>query len=379
MINFFFFFKKLVICLLLITLFSCSSKDKSKEEEERIYEMKLKEAQELAEKIRKGDIFNEEALMEEHILRPQNVCALSADFAVYDFGPNPDFKTDGSAAIYNDKTGVVYYFYFGNRQRYKLHNFGRNPSFGILPGEGGDQKYVHEFYKLRENSWEGDSYGIFLNTEANWNQDPKLITQIPAEEPFLVNDDKFIIYHVGDEYFQLDDRMIATQITKEEYETARNSRYKFENEWKLATSYKGIPGVWVTDLQERNWCQLRSIKNPKTLKVMPEHYCIYCYSEEETGICILQSNELPQFTIQVPDPSQIGEGDLFDIYEKEISPISYNVIGYKKDKYKGTLRVVKLVADKAICEFQTKLHLSGIFKDDASVLQKNPEIVGKIL
>ncbi|MBN1549997.1 hypothetical protein JW979_00950, partial [bacterium] len=61
------------------------------------------------------------------------------------------------------------------------------------------------------------------------------------------------------------------------------------------------------------------------------------------------------------------------------SPISNEIIGYKEDKFKGTLRVIDMVDDKLICEYQTRLHLEGIFAGDAAVARSNNTIIGKIL
>jgi len=373
-------FRFACIFISLCVLVACGSEDKMSDREERDYQRKLKEAQELADKIRNGDIFNEEAQKQELKLRPTNVCLLSADFSVYDFGPSPDFKLDGNAVLYADKSAIVYYFLFNNRQRYKIWKNGRNPSFGALPDEGGDQRFIVEYFKLRENSWEGDSHGLLLNTESNWLNDPKLLTDKPASDPFLVEGDKTVIFKNDGKCFQQDENMMITSITKDRYNELRNSRYKFEHQWKIATSYKGLSGVWITDLEEKNWRQLRSLDAVETVQVIPEHYAIYTWGKEAAGVLVLQPSELPQYTIQLLDATKMAqEGDLFDLYEKKTSPISHDVIGYHEDKYKGTVRVIRKVNDKLVCEFQTKLHLTGIFKDDTGVSQRDNSIQGRIL
>ncbi len=373
-------FRFACVLISLVVLCACGSDNKMSDLEERDYQRKLKEAQELADKIRSGDIFNEEALMKEHKLRPVNVCSLSAEFAVHDFGPSPDFKLDGSAVLYSDKSAIVYYFLFSNRQRYKMWKNGRNPSFGTLAGEGEDQKFVMESYKLRENSWDGDSHGLLLNTETNWLKDPKVLTEEPGTNPYLVESDKLIIFKKGDGCYQQDETMTISEITTDRYEELRNSRYKFENQWKTVTSYHGIPGVWITDLEEKNWRQLRSLDGIQTIQVIPVYYGLYTWGKEAAGILILQPSDLMQFTIQLGDATQNADsGDLFDVYEKKTSPISHDVIGYHEDKYKGTIRVIRKINDKLICEYQTKLHLTGIFKEDTAVSQRDKSIQGRIL
>ncbi|MBN1356842.1 hypothetical protein JXA40_11320 [bacterium] len=357
----------------------CGSKNAAKEAQEREYQTKLKEARELAAKIRSGDIFDEEAIIREKILKPVNVCAIGADLASFDFGPRPDFRADGNSAIYADKSTTVYYYYFITRQVFKLGRNGRNPSFGMLTEDENDQKYIYEYYVLRENSWEGDSKGIMLNDERNWLNDPKLITDIPAEEPFLINQDQEIVYHIGAEYFKLDDKMQINKIAKAEYENWRNSRYAFEHEWKTVASYRGMNGVWLTDKDERNWCQLREAKEVKSIIIIPSSYNIYFWGQEKSGICMLKPVELSQYTIQLKSPANVSIGDLFDVYEKELSPISQEVIGYNPEKFKGTLRVIEILGDKLICEFQTRLHMEAIFAKDAVIARNNSSILGSIL
>jgi hypothetical protein len=370
----------LVLILMGSILFmGCGSKDAEKEAAEREYQTKLREARELAERIRSGAIFDEEAIIRDKLLKPENVCALGADLASFDFGPHPDFRPDGNSAVYSDKSTTVYYYYFVTRQVFKLGRNGRNPSFGMLTEDEQDQKYIYEQYVLRENSWEGDSKGIMLNDERNWLNDPKLITDIPAEDPYLVNEDKNIIYHIGDEYFKLDDLMETQKISKESYESLRDSRYNFENDWKVVTSYRGINGVWITDQEEQNWCQLREAKEVKTVMIIPTSYNIYFWGKEKSGVCLLKPMELSQYTIQLNDMAQVAVGDLFDVYEKTISPISHEVIGYDKEGFKGSLRVVEILGDKLICEFQTRLHMEAIFAKDAAVARKDSNIIGSIL
>ena len=369
----------IVAIVLVLSLGACSTNDKSKDVEEREYQRKLKEARELADKIRKGDIFDEEALVREKLLRPESVCALGADFTSTDFGPSPDFRPDGDAILYSDKSTMIYYYYFPTRQRFRLAKNGRNPSFGSLPKNPGDQKFIYERYLLKKNSWEGGSAGLMMNTEANWLSDAKQITSIPGTEPYLVNDDQFIVYRIDDKWYQLDDKMESKQITKEEYNNLRDSRYTFENAWTVHPSYHGIQGVWITDLEQKKWCQIRSAKDIRTIKVVPKSYNIYFWGAEISGICLIKPADMNRYTVEMDSMEGVSLGDLFDIYEKKVSPISHEVIGYDESQYKGTLEVVEILDNKSICEYQTRLYMEGIFAGDIAVFQKNNQRMGKIL
>jgi len=88
---------------------------------------------------------------------------------------------------------------------------------------------------------------------------------------------------------------------------------------------------------------------------------------------------IQQYTIQLKESAQISAGDLFDVYEKETSPISHEIIGYQKDKLKGTLRVITAIGTKLICEYQTRLNKEAIFAKDAAVARKDQTILGSIL
>lgn len=370
------------VCLLILgSLFflDCGGKRDVELEKEKEFQKKIKEAQELAEKIKKGDIFNEEAVIREKILNPVNVCSLASDFTTLDFGPRPEFRGDGDAVIYGDRSGSIHYYYFKDRRFYKIGINGRNPSFGMLQPNEADNKYIYERFKLNDGSWEGESTGILMNTEINWMNDPTLLTEIPAEEPYFVNQDTNIIYHVKDKYYSLDDKMTSAEITKEEYERLRDSRFVFDTKWKIYNTYKNLTGVWVTDLEEKNWNQLRGLSSVKSLKLIPSKNNIYVWGDEAAGICLIRPVDLNQYTVEFKNASGLGEGELLDIYEKEISPISQEIIGYKADQYKGTLRIVREAQGKFICEPQTKLHMQGIFAGDAVVVQRDTTILGRIL
>ncbi|HPQ38942.1 MAG TPA: hypothetical protein PLV45_01085 [bacterium] len=348
--------------------------------EEREYQRKLAEAQELARKIKEGDLFNEDQILLSQIREPDNVCTLTANYIAVDFGPSPDFRGDGLAALFNDTSGVVYYYDLMTKQRYKLFQLGQDPSFGAFRPDG-EQKFVFQEYELRigEEGTEIHILGLLMNTETDWLKPPKQIYQGPASEPFLVNDDQNVIFKEADAFYKLDGELNKHEITEEEYKQLRDSRYILDNRWKVVREYKGLKGLWITDPAEINWVQIRDTKDLKTIKIMPAHYAVYCWSNEFTGLLEILPSDVPNFSIRLQDGQSAAVGDLFDVFEKKLSPISQEVIGYDQNKYKGSLRVIKIVDDILICEFQTKLYLTGIFKDDAAVSQKNSSVTGSIL
>jgi len=184
---------------------------------------------------------------------------------------------------------------------------------------------------------------------------------------------------VNDRFFELDENLEKREITEQEYIQLRDSRFEMRQQWKIATEYKGLKGLWITDPSERNWNMIRDLVNLETTRVIPSYYSIYCWGAEFAGILEIIPTDLPSFSIRLNDNLTADVGDLFDVYEKQVSPISQEVIGFYEDKYKGTLRVVRIVQGHLICEFQTKMYLSGVFKDDAAVSQKNKSIIGAIL
>jgi hypothetical protein len=373
------FVKFVIVMFAVLAFWSCRSKEANNANKEKEYEHKLKEAQELAAKIKKGDLFNEEAVLREKLLKPESVCSLAADFSTNDFGPSPEFRGDGEAAIYADRAGTVHYYYFKDRRVYKMGINGRHPSFGMIAQNEGDQKFIYELFKLRENSWEGDIQGIVMNTEINWMNDPVLLTNIPGEDPFFANNDQNIIYHIGQNYFELDDKMHPNPVSKEQYEQLRDSRFPMENTWKTAPEHNGMQGLWLTDSDEKNWCELRSIKDLRTIRIIPSKYHIYVWGGESAGICMLRHADLNQYTVELKTAASVSPGAIFDVFEKELSPISQEVIGYKKDSFKGSIRVIKEAQSKYICEYQTKVYMGVIFGGDAAVLQGNNSIIGRIL
>ncbi|MBN1296278.1 hypothetical protein JXA80_05825 [bacterium] len=368
----------LVIALLLLA--ACGSEEDKTDVNEREYQRKLAEAQELARKIKEGDLFNEDQILLGKIRDPGNVCILTSSYIAVDFGPSPDFRGDGLAAIFNDQSGVVYYYDLATKQRFKLFQLARDPSFGVFRS-GGEQKYIFHDYGIFqvEGGTEERSLGILMNTENDWLKQPKRIYKGPATNTFLVNDDRNVIFKEEGKHYLLDEQLQKNEITEEEYKQLRDSRIVIDNKWKIANKYKGIPGVWITDPAEINWVQIRDVTGLQTVKVMPSHYAIYCWGQDFCGLLEVLPTDVPNFSIRLPQDKNAQVGDLFDVYEKKLSPISQEVIGYESSKYKGTLRVIKIVDGILVCEFQTKLQMTGIFKDDAAVSQKNSDVIGTIL
>lgn len=363
-----------------VLLFGCKTKDDKNEAEKREYARKLQEAQELAKQIREGGLFDEDEIKRQRVQEPENVCSFTANYVACDFGAEPDFRSDGKASIYNDNTGVFYYFDLDDKQRYKMYQFARYPSFGMFLPDGKTKYVFQDYEKVKTDEGTEDIInGILMNNENDWLKPAQRIYSGPATYPFLVNEDTNVIFKEGENCYLLDENLAKRQITSEEFVQLRDSRYVMKNQWKVVNEYKGMRGLWITDLAERNWVQLRDLKDMKTIMVVPSLYSIYCWGPEFAGLLEIVPTDLPNFSIQLKEGMGADVGDLFDIYEKELSPISQEVIGYKKDQYKGTLRVVRIVQGLLICEFQTKAYLTGVFKDDAAVSQKNPAITGAIL
>lgn len=378
-------FKRSIIRVVIFTvaiamLYGCKSKVESDQLKEREYQRKLAEAQELAKQIREGDLFNENQIIQERIKNPDNVCAFTTSYQAVDFGPDPDFRGDGYAALYNDTGGIVYYFDLGNRQRYKMWQYGRDPSFGMLLPDG-NQKFIYQDYDLvkTDEGTEKKILGLLMNTDKDWLRPPKNLYEGEASKPYFVNEDRTVIFVEADKYWLLDEQLQKKEITEEEYNQLRDSRFTYENTWKLMDEYRGKKGIWVTDHAELNWVQLRDTTDLSTIEIMPVSYHIYCWGNEFAGILELSPTDLPNYSIKLNEGLSASVGELFDVYEKKLSPISQEVIGYKKDQLKGTLRVIKIVEGHLVCEFQTKLYQNGIFKDDAAVSKSNPQTIGKIL
>ena len=218
-----------------------------------------------------------------------------------------------------------------------------------------------------------------MNTDKDWLQPPKRIFKGTASHPYLVNKDRNVIFQIEDKYFLLDEELVKQQITQEEFEQLRDGRYVLEQNWQIRKEYRGMPGIWITDPAELNWVQLRDTTDLRSILIMPINYSIYCWGKEFAGLLELIPTDTPYYSISLHNNRTAVVGDLFDVYEKKLSPISQEVIGYKEDKFKGTVRVVKIIDGHLVCEFQTKIYQSGIFKDDAAVSQKNPETIGSIL
>lgn len=371
---------KVAVFMLLIGLIGCNSKDTTNKQQERDYQRKLAEAQQLARKIREGDLFNESQIRQKRIRTPDNVCAFTCNYHSIDWGPEPEFRGDGRAAIYNDKSGIVYYYDVESRQRYKMWQYGQHPSFGMRLSDG-NQKFIFQEYEIKRADGGNvvEIKGIRMNTDNDWLKPPKSLYEGNAEHPYLVSEDKNVIFIEDGQHYLLDSQLIKNPISEEEFIQLRDNRFPHENKWKVVQEYKGIQGVWVTDLAELNWVQLRNTKQLRTLKIMPVHYSLYCWGDEFAGMLEIVPTDLPNYSIALGENMKASPGDLFDIYEKKLSPISQEVIGYQEDQYKGTLRVLRIVEGHLVCEFQTKVFQSGIFKDDAAVSQKNPQVIGKIL
>ncbi|MBN1879804.1 hypothetical protein JW823_06810 [bacterium] len=369
-----------IAIVIMISLSACKTKDVNDEAQKREFARRLQEAQELARQIREGSLFDEEQIKSQKVQEPGNVCCFTANYIACDFGADPQFRGNGRAALYNDTSGVIYYYDIDGKQRYKMFQYGQHSSFGMFFPDG-RQKYIFQEYDRvkTDEGYEQKILGIRMNSEKDWLKPAKNIYNGPASYPFLVNDDRTVIFIEDGKYYQLDENLEKQQITEQEYISLRDSRFEMKNQWKIFEQYKGIKGLWVTDLAERNWVQLRDLKELKTVAVLPSLYAIYCWGPEFAGLLEIIPADLPNFSVKLNEGMGADVGDLFDIYEKELSPISQEVIGYKKDVYKGTLRVIRIVQGLLICEFQTKIYLSGVFKDDAAVSQKNPEIIGAIL
>ena len=358
----------------------CRSKNAADEASQRDFENRLREAQEVARQIKEGKLFDDDQERLKKIVEPENVCSFSTTFMALDFGAEPDFRLDGAVVMYSDKHGIIYYYDIGGKQRYKMHQYGQHPSFGSLKTDGTQRFVFQDFEWVKtDEGLEKEVNGIFMNTENDWLKRPQLLYSGPASEPYLTNDDKTTIFKENNKYFKLDENLKKLEISEQEYGSLRDSRFNFQNSWKIETSYGDIPGLWITDLAEKNWVQIRELNQEMdTIMIIPSSYSLYCWGEEFAGIIEIKPSDLPEYSIQLSH-GQASIGDLFNIYEKQISPINQEVIGYHEDKMKGVLRVVQIKQGIYICEVQTKLSMRGVFKDDIAVSKTDKSITGSIL
>jgi hypothetical protein len=369
-----------VVVLTGLFMIGCKSHEPDDDLAQREFEQRLQEAQELAMQIREGSLFDDEAQRKERIMNPENVCMFSTHFWAVDFSADPDFRGDGAAAIYNDSHGIVYYYDLNGKQRYNIYQFAKHPSFGMFQPEG-EQAYVFQKFDrvMTEKGREVIVHGIKMNIERDWMSPPKTLYEGNASHPYLVNNDRNVIFIQDDKYFLLDENLQKTQITQQEYSRLRDSRFEMNHQWQIRGRYRGIPGLWITDMNEKNWVMIRPISELETVKIIPGHYSIYYWGNELVGVFELVPGDLQQFSVKLDDNHEASVGELFDIYEKRVSPISQEVIGYDKEKYKGTLRIVDVIEGYYICEYQTRIYLQGIYKDDIAVMQKDNNIHGHIL
>ncbi|MGB3975519.1 MAG: hypothetical protein WBM02_01665 [bacterium] len=361
-------------------LLGCNSKDAVDEAAQRDFERRLREAQELARQIKEGSLFDSEELRLQKIQEPDNVCSFSTLYVGVDFGVEPDFRMDGAVVMYSDVHGIIYYYDIHGKQRYKMHQYGQHPSFGSLKTDG-TQKYVFQDFEWvqTDEGLEKKINGIYMNNENDWLKKPQLVYTGPAEHPFLTNDDKTLIFKENNKFFMLDENLKKIEISEKEYLSLRDTRFNFQNSWKIKTSYQGILGIWITDLAEKNWVQIRDLNQElDTIMLIPKSYSLYCWGEEFAGIIEIRPADLPEYSFKL-NQGQAKVGDLFNVYEKQVSPINQEVIGYHEDKLKSTLRVVRIVEDIYICEIQTKLYMLGVYKDDIAVSQNDKSVYGPIL
>ncbi len=368
-----------IVMFTIIFFVGCKSDDYPDEMAQREFEQRLQAAQELARQIREGGMFDEDAIRKEKIVNPDNICSFTIHYWAVDFGANPEFRLDGQVAIY-DSQGIIYYYDLIGKQRYNIFQFGRHPSFGMFQEEG-LQRYVFQQFDrvMTERGRETIIRGLKMNTEATWMQPPKTLYEGNASNPYLVNDDKNVIFKKDNQHYLLDENLRKSEISQDEYVQLRDSRYHYKNQWKVKDQYRGIKGLWITDLNEKNWLMMRKMEEMETVIIIPENYSIYYWGSELAGVFEIIPTETQKFSIKLDNNMTASVGDLFDVYEKRISPISQEVIGYDQERFKGTLRVVDIIDGYYICEYQTRIHMQGMFKDDIAVLQRDNSILGRLL
>lgn len=370
--SFFRYWKPLVIVSLLVAISSCK---KDPEYDAKLKRQKeIDEAMEFSKELANAEPFDFQAMQEKIIKEPGNVCRLSAEFLYVDMGQAPDFFYDGSGSTYSDLwTNIYYREFFPEMRKYKLLKGGRNPSWNHsleMP------RIVYELYDYNHRDSTGINKGIKV-INVYGDQEVTHITDLPGTKPRFVNEDKNIVFEMQDKYFVVDEFMKVQNVTPEEYQ---NLIKKPESacKWKVVMNYRDLPGIWIQSLDERTYCHLWPSEKIETVEVIPNNCWIYFWGSETAGIIKPKPIQLKNFVISIGSAQGIQLGDLLDVYDKQISPLTGEVIGYHKDRWKGTLRVIEVQDAKCTAEFQTRLGREGVFISDSAVLTTNPTIMGTI-
>ncbi|MBN2054639.1 hypothetical protein JW905_06940 [bacterium] len=361
--------------LLAAILAACSGgEEQVTESQKKKREKEIQEAIDLIENIKQEDPFDLKKAQERLIKEPDNVCRIGADCVYIDLGKSPDFFMDGSGGVYADRWATLYYRdFWSDMKKTKLIKGGHNPKWNHQPQT---PKVVFERFDLNVREMTGINKGISVIDAVSLELTN--ITDLPGKEPMFVNNDENIVFTIEDERYLVDDVMRVKKISEETY-SELVKKPKPQCNWNILLSYRDLEGIWIQSLDERSYCMLWPTENVETVMVIPESCWIYFWNQDNAGILKLRSNGFGTFTLDLGTQDGIRMGDLLDIYEKKVSPLTGEVIGFHSDKWKGTLRVIKVDEESSVAEYHTRLFREPIFKTDAVVLSTDSTVVGSII
>jgi hypothetical protein len=335
----------------------------------------IEDAKQVAGKLRDEKPFDFDQHQKKIVRDPENVCMLMGEFRYMDLGPNPDFYQDGDSAVYHDKWTNLYFRNFNDTSgRVKFHKGGRNPAWNKSSKA---TKVIYERFRLNPNDWNGVNEGIEMIVPLV-SKEPELITKEPGTNPFFVNDDRNIVYRLGDQYILLDDKLERREITREEYTKLVEGRYEMNCNWKVGSSFEGVSGVWVSSLDDRYHAQVHDPKSFKTLTMVPQNCYIYVWSDTEPGLVELKPFALPKIKFNPGEATDIKVGDVLRVYAIKRSPLTDEVIGFYADQWKGNVRVLTLEGEEGTAEYQTRLAQAQLAAGDVVALAADSKTYGTL-
>lgn len=369
--------RKVVLILhfvLPILLISCSGEKTADKDKENKRDAEIQEAIKLSEQMKQSDKLDFEKLQQKIVKNPGNVCRLMADFTFINLGENPDFFYDGSGVVYADSLTNVFYRDFGvDMKKFKLLKGGRNPSWNHSLEK---PKVVFEVYKVNPRDLTGINHGISV-IDVYGTNDIKSITDLPGVNPRFSHDDSSIVFRLENKYYSIDEKMAVTEITKERYDEIVKVPVN-TCDWSVLPSYRDKTGVWLKSADERSYCLVWPATSIDVMFVIPNSCWIYFWSKENAGLLKIQPESIRNFELSLGSKDGIAVGDILDVYEKKLSPLTGETIGYYDNKWKGSLRILTVQDASSTAEYQTRIFREPIIPGDAIVNPSNTAVSGSI-